>query len=364
MSANRLSADLIRVLRFFVPFAIGASALLLVFVARADTVSINFEAYSLGVVDGQDGWQADGSAGSGCAVYDVAVVNNSYGYASFGTKSLRMSDAVTSGCFGDQTFSRPLVDEAGEAGAANDGMSGGTRQPYFSAQWDFASTQPLAEQTGLQIVASPDRGDGARMSWVQMADTAAGLEVNFFDYVDVAPLGGAIGDPNGCDVGDDFVLSPVATGLSRAVPHTVKVTVEFVAGPRNDIAKVYVDGVLLHTGTSWEDYFRYCEGNPTRTVDSLLFRGGGTAHPANAGKGFLIDNMTLFSGPVPPPPATPNPNAVGGVAEILTGDDGARSTESASGNPLQAGWVTAAALAALVTAAAGASAWIRRRRQN
>ncbi|HVF48526.1 MAG TPA: hypothetical protein VNA19_00485 [Pyrinomonadaceae bacterium] len=29
-----------------------------------------------------------------------------------------------------------------------------------------------------------------------------------------------------------------------------------------------------HTGTSWEDYFRDVEGNPTRTVDSINFRTG------------------------------------------------------------------------------------------
>ncbi len=73
---------------------------------------------------------------------------------------------------------------------------------------------------------------------------------------------------------------------------------DFVDGPANDVVKVYVDGVLRHTGTSWEDYFRDQEVNPTRTVDSVLFRTGGTAAPATAGKGFVIDNLTLVSGPV------------------------------------------------------------------
>ena len=64
---------------------------------------------------------------------------------------------------------------------------------------------------------------------------------------------------------------------------------KFREGPRNDEVKVFVDGTLEITGTSWEDYFRYCEGNPTRTVDSVLFRTAGVPAPATLGKGFLID---------------------------------------------------------------------------
>jgi hypothetical protein len=271
--------------------------------ASADSTAIDFEdpPYVDGTIDGQDGWSSDGAAGSGCAVYDHEVVVNAGAPASFGDQSLRMSNAVTSGCFGDHTFSKSLGDEAGETSAQGDGMSGGTRQDFFDASWDFASTVPGAEQPGLSVVASPDRGDGARMSWVQMADTPTGLDVNFYDFQD-----GSVG-PAGTCAGGSFVFTPVATGLDRTLPHNIRVTMEFVDGPANDIVKVYVDGVLLHTGTSWEDYFRYCEGNPTRTVDSILFRTGGDAAPATDGEGFLIDNLNLSSGPVPVgPPANAN----------------------------------------------------------
>lgn len=264
-----------------------AVAVLLIGLAAADTIGVNFEdpPYTTGSVDGQDGWQSDAL----CAAYDVAVVTNIYGYATFGDQSLRISNAVTSGCF-DGTFSKPLIDEAGETSAENGGMSGGSRQSSFEAQWDFASTVPGAEQPGLSTVASPDRGDGARMSWIQMADTPAGLDVNFYDY-----QSGAM--ETGCALGTNFIFTPVATGLDRTVPHNIRVTMDFVDGVANDVVKVYVDGVLKHTGTSWEDYFRECEGNPTRTVDSILFRTGGIPAPATLGNGFLIDNLTLTSGP-------------------------------------------------------------------
>ncbi len=293
--------------------AVFAAAMLGLTVATADTVGpIDFEAptYTTGTINGQDGWSSLGAAGSGCAVYDHAIVANGGGApASFGAQSLRMSNAVTSGCFGDQTFSKSLVNEAGETTAQNGGMSGGIRQTHFEAQWDFASTVPGAQHPGLSVVASPDRGDGARMSWVQMTDTSTGLAVNFYDYRDAAPFGTLAVPSDGCGSGDDFQFTNVATGLDRSVPHTIRITVQFVDGPRNDIVKVYVDGVLKHTGTTWEDYFRWCTesgggvvndpvADASRTVDSILFRTAGTAATATLGNGFLIDNLTLTSGPV------------------------------------------------------------------
>lgn len=258
------------------------------FQVQADSIAIDFESFTLGSVNGQDGWGITGG-------YDVEIVDaTAYGYASFGNQSLRISNAVTSGSFGDHLFSQSLADEAGETDAENGGMSGGTRQTYFAASWDFASTVPGAEQSGLNITVSPDRGDGARMSWIQMADTPTGLEVNFYGYD--TTLGGTCGDL------DNFVFNTIASGLDRTVPHNIRVTMEFVDGINNDVMNVFIDGTLVHVGKTWEDYFRNCEAPdppelPTsRTVDSLLFRASGTAVTGHSGNGFLIDNVQLHSG--------------------------------------------------------------------
>lgn len=290
--------------------ALAAVALVYRSVSFADSTSITFEnpPYSTGVIDLQDGWSSFGAAGSGCAPYDHAVVTNGPSAPpSFGAQSLRISNAVTSGCFGDQTFSKSTVNEAGETGAVSNGWSGGTRQKHFEYQFSMASFTPTAQQPDLYISVSPDRGDGARMSYLRFEDQADGIHVYFNDYRDVAPIGTAIypwtpSTPNpGCDVGDDFIESDIAT-LSRSV-HTFKFVMDFVDGPRNDVVKIYIDGVLKTTGTSWEDYFRFCEGNPTRPVDSMLFRtGSGPPYPqfpANAGKGFLIDNAVSASSTQP-----------------------------------------------------------------
>lgn len=258
--------------------------------ARADNETVKFEPpkYVTGPVDGQDGWSSAGSVGSGCAVYDVEVVDDIPGLPGFQKQALRISNAVTSGCFGDQTFSKSLDNEAGESTAENDGMSGGKRKRSFEAEWEFASTVPDAEQAGLSVVASPDRGDGARMSWVRMADQPSGLEVSFYDY-----QRGATVDPCGCC--PPFVCTVVANNLDRSKRHKIKLTMDLLDGETNDVVKVYVDGKLVHIGTSWEDYFRDEESNPTRTVDSILFRVAGDAAPATLGNGFLIDNLKLRS---------------------------------------------------------------------
>ncbi|HEY0099934.1 MAG TPA: thrombospondin type 3 repeat-containing protein [Pyrinomonadaceae bacterium] len=271
-----------KILPSLVVLTLLAVLILPLVVVTADSSAIRFEptAYAPGSIHNQDGWSSLGSAGLGCAQYDHAVVSNSGAPAAFGTQSLRMSNAVTSGCFQDGTFSKSVVNEAGETGAENAGLSRGVRQNYFEAEWQFASTVPGSEQPGLSVVASPDRGDGARMSWVQMLDTPSGLEVNFFDYQRGQ---------------NDFVQTNLTSGLSRAVPHTIKLTMNFVDGDSNDVVRVYVNGVLEHTGTSWEDYYRDVEENPTRTVDSILFRTSGAPAPATAGQGFLIDNMLLNS---------------------------------------------------------------------
>ena len=255
------------------------------------SVVVDFETYTIGSIDNQDGWSSTGA-------YDHEVVENSPA-GSFGTKSLRISNAVTSGSFGDHTFSKRLVNAAGETTADDGGFAlSGVRQNHFEAQWQFGSTVPGSEQVGLSVVASPDRGDGSRMSWVQMTDAAGGLAVNFFD---VQGLDGTSAN---------FVSSPVASNLDRTVPHTIKITIDLLEGPSNDIVKVYVDGVLKHTGTSWEDYFRFDpeaeagHGDIPPIVNRILFRTGGAAAPAITGHGFLIDDFSLKSTTPTPTPCT------------------------------------------------------------
>lgn len=259
----------------------------------ADSTGSGFESLSIGDIDGQGGWTNAGG-------YDAAVTS-SYGVEGFGTKSFRMSNYITSGAF-DQVFSKSLTDEAGETSAENGGFSGGVRQNHFEASFDFRTMQ-LSQQPNLIISISPDRGDGARMSYVALRDDPDGVHVIFYDYQDRTPFGTSVGDSaNGCSADDDFYSTDAAT-LDRAHTHNIKLTMDFIDGPRNDVVKLYVDGALVHTGTSWEDYFRYCEGNPTRTVDSLIFMARDNSPAVMVPDlGYLFDNVHLESSTVSPGP--------------------------------------------------------------
>lgn len=245
-----------------------------------ETKSFNFEApgYTLGNINAQNGWSRTGS-------FDH-VVGGSYGWATFGAQSLRISDAITSGSFGDQTFASPLVNAAGETSATAGAFSVGVRKPQFDVQFDLASVLPAIQQPGLHFSMSPDRGDGSRMSYLRFEDNAGGIDV-FFD------------DVQGTTNPANFVETLVAT-LSRTAPHRIRLAMRFVDGPSNDVVQVYIDGALVHTGTSWENYYRYdseaAAEQSTRITKTVIFRTSGTATPANAGNGFLVDNMSLSSG--------------------------------------------------------------------
>jgi parallel beta helix pectate lyase-like protein len=246
-------------------------------IAGADTVgTITFEppSYSLGSVDGQHGWQMTGP-------YDVAVASvanyaDASGYG-FGTQALRISDAVTSGSFGDQAFSPGVASPASESG------------PHFFDAGFSIGTTSADPQPGLHLSVSPDSGDGSRMSYLRFEDQSDGIHVFFDDATD----GGPLGTPA------SFSDTQIAV-LSGTTAHTVRFLIDLQPGAANDVVQIYIDGNLVHTGTSWEDYYRFdpeqaANGNVVPSVDKLLFREAGTPNSGDQGNGFLIDNVSLAS---------------------------------------------------------------------
>jgi hypothetical protein len=286
---------------------------------------ITFESptYTIGNINGQDGWSKTGP-------FDHTV-SSSLGTAGFGAQSFRVSNAITSPSFADHSYSKSLANEAGETTAANNGLSGGVRQKNFEMQFDIASTVPGSQQPGLVFSIAPDRGDGARMSYLRFEDQADGIHVIFDDYRDFAPFGTAIGDlANGCGAGGDtFTDIDIAT-LNRTTTHTIKFAIFFVDGPRNDVVQIYVDGVLVQTGTTWEDYSRYCQNSQPATVDSLLFRTAGAAAPGTAGNGLLFDNMNPSSSTSATPNLVVDDDGLGSVADCNDSSPAYSSLNSAA----------------------------------
>jgi hypothetical protein len=138
------------------------------------------------------------------------------------------------------------------------------------------------------MTVSPDRGDGARMSYLRFEDQADGVHVFFIDAADKGPVGTVA----------NFRESEIAT-LSRTDSHFVQFSIDFKDGAANDTVKIYIDSKLVKTGSTWEDYRydpeQFAQGNKVPTVDKLLFRESGDADPLHALKGFLLDRVTLAS---------------------------------------------------------------------
>jgi hypothetical protein len=68
----------------------------------------------------------------------------------------------------------------------------------------------------------------------------------------------------------------------------------------DDTVRIFIDDKKQATGKTWENYYRFDpeaseSGNLVSPVSKMLFRESGTATPANAGKGFLVDGVTLAS---------------------------------------------------------------------
>jgi hypothetical protein len=250
-------------------------------VAAADTVGpITFESaqgYVVGDIGGQQGWMKANP------LYDVKVVSVSSfpaaaGYG-FGTQALRVSDAITSGSFGDQTFTPGLSSPAGEPPAKKD----------FNASFRIG-TALAAEQSGLHMSVSPDDGNGGRMSYLRFEDQADGVHVFFVDVTDPGPFPTVA----------TFNETDIAT-LSRTRAHSIAFSIKFKKGPHNDRVKIAIDGKKKITGTTWEDYYRYDpeqagNGNQVPDVSKMLLRESGVPNPMNLNKGFLVDGLSLSSG--------------------------------------------------------------------
>jgi hypothetical protein len=252
--------------------------------------------------------------------------------ADFGRQSLRASNSTTSGSFDDQLYSDSVTDAAGESTSVGGGQAGGVHQTNYVASLNFTSFQ-ATEQPGLRMTISPDRGDGARMSFVRLRDTPTGIEVDVQDVPSPATTAG----PGPGEAHVDFVeATGIATGLARNAIHNLRIEMQLNEGPDNDVVKVYVDGVLSFTGDSWENYYRNDteaagSGNKVPLIDNLLFRSSGTAAPANAGKGFIFDDVHVqtFGGPNGPQGPTGPTGSTGAAG--ATGPVGANGTNGTNG---------------------------------
>jgi hypothetical protein len=268
-------------------------------IAQADVWGTQFESsgYTVGQnIDGQNDWSDTGQ-------YD-ATIQNPTPFATnfgFGSKSLMMSSARLNGGFGDQTYTPSVADEAGETSATSDGLSGGIRQTQYKLRFRIGASQAASTDGALYTSVSPDRGDGSRMSYLRFEDGAInGSDNKIHVFFDDVPSPTTTLDPGDGKNHVAFTDDDIAQ-LDRTVPHLIELSIDFKDGENNDVVKVSIDGNLVKTGTTWENYYRHDDeasahnGLPP-TVDSLLLREGGDPvdnNPSLVGKGFLFDDFRI-----------------------------------------------------------------------
>ena len=244
----------------------------------------DFENFTLGSIDGQQGWSVSNPD------FDQEIVDDN------GNVVWRLSNESTTESFGDHPFTPASGLIAGESTAEHPSGNGPVTNRFIAA-FDFQSATGAA-QPGLAVSVSPDTGIGGRQSFVSIRDNGTdGLNLVFFDTVNNDPNV----NPNG-----GFRSTTIATGLAYDQVYRLGFEITFVDGivdngdgsfSGNDIVEIYLDEQLIHTGTTWESFYWTSTLNLTPptivAIDSLLFRLAGTAAPANAGNGFFIDHVFI-----------------------------------------------------------------------
>jgi len=300
-------------IRYFI-----AALAVTVLLASADAtgqVYSDFESFTIGAsVDGQGGWRATNPN------WDEEIADLG------GNLVWRVSNAVTSGSFGDQPIAPGSGQYAGETGSVHNFTGNPPVTDRFYAQFTIRSATG-APQPGLDVTVSPDDGAGRRQSFLSIEDNGAGIDIDFFDSAGNHP----VNNPNG-----GFQLTEVALGLSYTEAHTIAFDITFVDGNvvdmdgnvfGNDVVEIYVDGVLVHSGTTWESYYTTTtEGQtpPTKqAIDTLLFRlSTSAAMPGSLlGAGFYIDNVYIADAP----PAVQNLTTGGAYSTIQAAVDDANA---------------------------------------
>jgi uncharacterized repeat protein (TIGR01451 family) len=262
-------------------------ALLPCAVAVADSYSTDFESFTIGSVNGQDGWispppPTSSGVCSTTAPYsiDQSVVDPSTfvsGVTAFGSRSLRFSNLCSNSAFtGTQMYSPTLTQPAGENEA----------NKVFTFQFSFMPTT-TTYQPGLYVSVAPDNGTGFRMFRVDLTDIA----VSCGDSTSCVLLSVA-DSPTGAD---GYIVSHPLALLDPSMPHTIKVTMKFNPGDDNDLVRVSVDGT--DTGqcfASWENYYRMWQPGNFQNTSDLEFRAT-VAGFSGTNAGYLFDNVSYSS---------------------------------------------------------------------
>jgi len=238
----------------------------------------DFENFDLGpIANGENGWVHNG-------VHDVEIVNLG------GNNVFRMSSDPVSGDFGGP-YSPELAVTAGEPQTSADG-----------------SVHILS----FTIRAVSETSDNSRLE-IDLGTSGATDRNNFMVIESIAGQGVriAVADPlldGNFDTGEGLNNFAAFTGnrtlvdgLDPAQWYEIELRVTYVDGPDNDVIEVYVNGVLVGTTTTFENYRDAIGGTHEDNAEAnqtnrIFFRAGNGGQPQDgpggANQGFYIDNIS------------------------------------------------------------------------
>ena len=202
---------------------------------------------------------------------------------------LLLANDPTSGDFGGP-YSPSLSFSVGETptGADGDTLS-------FSFNFKAASSTPDGSRIEIDL---GTEGRDDRYNFMAIEHTATGLRL-----VQNTPQADGINWQNNSfnwETGN-IQLGP---DMDPNVEHTITVIFRAIDGSNNDIIEYYVDGVLVGTGSSFENFGEFHLAQPhssaVREVTNILFRAGEPAGngfpqdgPGGQRAGFYIDDLTM-----------------------------------------------------------------------
>ncbi len=239
------------------------------------TAKETFEGFATGeITNGENGWTTTGTHDQG-----VVDLGGSHGHV------LRMSSDPSSGDFAGP-FSVPLTYATGETGTTAD----------YSSQTISFDVKPVSSAAGDNSRLEVDIGNTAtndRANFMVIETTADGIRI-------------AVANPDSAgDFGDSGSFptdwTEVISGLNASAWHHVDLKVQYNDGPNNDVIQIYVDGALVGTTTTFENYHDALGGThdgnaEANQTNNLFFRAGNNGQPADGpggqNQGFYFDNLT------------------------------------------------------------------------
>jgi len=240
----------------------------------------DFSEFDLGpIADGENGWNF-----AGVADQEVVDLGGTYGQA------FRMSSDPTTGAFGGP-FSMAAPVTAGEPQTTADVDS-------LRIAYDFKAVSGTPDGSRLEV--DFGRADGSdRVNFMVLEwDTSVGLRI-------------AVNEPTTTDgqwTTNDFAAftgnRSLAEGLDvgGAQWHSLEMVLRFVDGSDNDVVDVYLDGELIGTTTTFENFRDWSSSDHAANAEAdlasrLFFRNSASGAPNDGpggdNQGFHFDNLAI-----------------------------------------------------------------------